>query len=429
MWLELYLDGIWRRCAELSGMEGDRQQPVQLTYLVDYAVEQLFARDLRALSTRLPVDMGTRTYSTWPAFLIDLLPQGAARRRLERAAGVQLSDWAVLQRGAINPVGNVRIVADTPAPVLSHRPFSLREMTRRGDEFLEYAAGTGAAVTGATDTQGEAPKFWVVQDASGQWYPDDGNCDAFANKFALLKFPVPEAGAHAERILRHEALFQRVARRVGLRTTQELPEFVDGALLAPRFDRRRKQHVERLGVESLYSVAGIADGGREPLRHDQVLFELVEILTRFDDELCEYVRRDLFNLAVGNRDNHGRNTAILKDVDGTMRLAPLFDVGPSFLDGRAIARVIRWDGERPSGHEWHTVLERLNDRNADHRALGRRAQIDVARVARCMHEFGDQIAQLPTVMSECDVDPAIIELRRPEIDRLAASLSQLRGAY
>lgn len=427
MWIELYLEGTWQRCAELSGTAGHRQQPVQLTYSVDYAVEHLFARDLHAVSTRLPVDLGTKQYTIWPAFLIDLLPQGAARRRLERTAGVQLSDWAVLQRGAINPVGNLRIVGDTPVPAMSHRPFSLREMTQRGDEFLEYAAGTGAAVTGATDTQGEAPKFWVVQDASGQWYPDDGNCDAFANKFALLKFPVPEAGANAERILRHEALFQRVARRVGLRTTEELPEFVDGALLVPRFDRRRTPQVERLGVESLYSVTGVADGAREPLRHDQVLFELAELLTSFDDELCEYVRRDLFNLAVGNRDNHGRNTAVLKDVDGTMRLAPIFDVGPSFLDGRAIARVIRWDGERASGHEWRTVLDRLNDRSADHRAHGGGVQIDVTRIARCMHEFAEQIAQLPRVMAECEVDPAIIEQRQPEIDRLATSLVNLQG--
>ncbi|HWK52231.1 MAG TPA: HipA domain-containing protein [Steroidobacter sp.] len=428
MWLEIYLEGSWVRCAELIGTEGDRQQPIQLTYSIDYAVDRLFARDLRAVSIRVPVDLGTRQYSTWPAFLIDLLPQGAARRRLERAARIQLSDWAVLQRGAINPVGNLRIVGNTPAVTSSHRSFSLREITQRGDEFLEYAAGAGAAVTGATDTQGEAPKFWVVQDASGHWYPDDGNCDAFASKFALLKFPVPEAGSNAERILRHEALFQRVARRIGLRTTEELPEFVDGALLVPRFDRRRKRLVERLGVESLYSVTGIVDSARQPLRHDQVLFELAEILTNFDEELCEYVRRDLFNLAVGNRDNHGRNTAILKDVDGTMRLAPIFDVGPSFLDGRAIARVIRWDGERASEHDWHTVLERLNDRNADHRARGGRAQIDATRVARCMYEFADRIAQLPTIMRECEVDATIIEQRQPEIARLASSLAKLRGA-
>lgn len=428
MWLELYLNGRWQRCAELLGKTGGRQQPVQLTYLAEYAVEHLFANDLRALSARLPVDLGTRTYTTWPAFLIDLLPQGAARRRLERAAGVQLTDWDVLQRGAFNPVGNLRIVGDAATPASSHRGFSLREMTQRGDEFLEYAAGAGAAVTGATDTQGEAPKFWVVQDADGQWYPDDGNCDAFADRFALLKFPVPEAGANAEHILRHEALFQRVAQRVGLRTTERLPEFVDGALLVPRFDRRRNQHVERLGVESLYSVTGIVDGAREPLSHDRALLELAEILSDFDTELCEYVRRDLFNLAVGNRDNHGRNTAILKQIDGTMRLAPIFDVGPSFLDARAIARAIRWDGEPIGAHDWTAVLTRLHDHNEDGQAKGLPAVVDVAQVARSLQEWAETIAQLPTIMTECEVDAAIIEQRKPEIARLATSLSKLQGA-
>lgn len=426
MHIDIYIDGAWRQCAELSG-DGDRQQPVQLTYAADYAVEHLFARDLRAVSTRLPVDLSTRQYTTWPAFLIDLLSQGAARRRLERAAGVVLSDWDVLQRGAANPVGNLRVVGEAPRPVLPHRPFSLREMTKRGDEFLEYAAGMGAAVTGATDTQGEAPKFWVVQDANGQWYPDDGNCDGFAQKFALLKFPVPEAGINAERILRHEALFQRVAQRIGLRTTKELPEFVDGALLVPRFDRRLNNQVERLGVESLYSVAGIVDGARQPLRHDQVLLELAAILTNFDEELSEYIRRDLFNLAVGNRDNHGRNTAVLKYLDGTMRLAPIFDVGPSFLDARAITRVIRWDGERAGDYDWPAVLDRLNDRNADRRERDGGAEIKTDLIARCMHEFADAIAQLPQDMKECEVDAIIIEQRKPEIDRLAASLAKLAG--
>lgn len=75
MWIELYLEGTWQRCAELSGTAGHRQQPVQLTYSVDYAVEHLFARDLHAVSTRLPVDLGTKQYTIWPAFLIDLLPK------------------------------------------------------------------------------------------------------------------------------------------------------------------------------------------------------------------------------------------------------------------------------------------------------------------------------------------------------------------
>jgi hypothetical protein len=38
----------------------------------------------------------------------------------------------------------------------------------------------------------------------------------------LLKFPVPEAGESAQDILSHEALYQRVGHRLGLRVTQHL---------------------------------------------------------------------------------------------------------------------------------------------------------------------------------------------------------------
>lgn len=420
MRIEAYLEGVWRHCADLTGEPGNRQRAVRLSYAVDHAAEHLFARDLRAVSVRLPVDFGERQYSLWPAFLIDLLPQGAARRRLERAAGGELTEWDLLQRGAFNPVGNLRVIPDVTPPTLEHRPFTLEEMTRRGDEFLEYAAGVGAAVTGATDTQGEAPKFWIVQDAHGQWYPDDGNCDAFAVKHALLKFPVPEAGLHAQRILRNEAAYQRVAQRLGIRTTNELPQYADGALVIPRFDRRtRPGLVERLGVESLYSVAGITEGA-QPLRHDQVLIELAKVLDDFEVELREYVRRDLLNLALGNRDNHGRNTAILKDTDRTMRLAPLFDVGPTFLDARAITRVLRWDGETPGMLNWSAILDRV-----DLRAREAGVAIDAQQMALALGDFGDAIQALPTIMQECEVDAEILEQRLTEIERLATSLVDL----
>jgi len=51
---------------------------------------------------------------------------------------------------------------------------------------------------------------------------------------------------------------------------------------------------------------------------------------------------------------------VLKDIDGSVALAPLYDFGPSFLDARSIVRVIRWDGRsRPAGL-WTDHQEPLN---------------------------------------------------------------------
>jgi hypothetical protein len=37
-------------------------------------------------------------------------------------------------------------------------------MLDRGDSFIDHAHAVGATVAGATDTQGEAPKFWAMRE-------------------------------------------------------------------------------------------------------------------------------------------------------------------------------------------------------------------------------------------------------------------------
>jgi serine/threonine-protein kinase HipA len=129
MRIEIHIEGQWRHCAELADQSGNRELSARITYEVDYALEHLYARDHRALSTRIPIDLGPLEFSQWHAFLLDLLPQGAARRRLEGEAAGSLSEWDLLQRGAFNPVGNLRIVPTRKSPHARHRPFTLDELT------------------------------------------------------------------------------------------------------------------------------------------------------------------------------------------------------------------------------------------------------------------------------------------------------------
>jgi serine/threonine-protein kinase HipA len=90
MELDLYLDGRWYPCASVALLDPQnpsRKGRVRLQYEADYAVQHLGARDHRALTVRAPVNLGTKDLPHWPSFLIDLLPQGAARKRIERLAG------------------------------------------------------------------------------------------------------------------------------------------------------------------------------------------------------------------------------------------------------------------------------------------------------------------------------------------------------
>lgn len=89
-----------------------------------------------------------------------------------------LTDRELLERGAVNPAGNLRVRPAVTVIPRAHPGFALEQMIERGDAFVDYAYEVGATVAGATDTQGEAPKFWVAQDANGRWHPDNGQLAA-----------------------------------------------------------------------------------------------------------------------------------------------------------------------------------------------------------------------------------------------------------
>lgn len=82
----------------------------------------------------------------------------------------------------------------------------------------------------------------------------------------------------------------------------------------------------------MYSLAGVTEPGSY-MSHTNVLRHLVELWQsvgqgqQVGDLVFEYLRRDLLNLILGNSDNHGRNTSILR-MDKGVKLAPIYDLAP-----------------------------------------------------------------------------------------------------
>lgn len=80
-----YVDHAWRVAAEVrvDDTAGGLQSPARVAYDFDYLDAMgasLGARDHRAVSCRYPVGYQLHVERTWPAFLLDLIPSGAARR-------------------------------------------------------------------------------------------------------------------------------------------------------------------------------------------------------------------------------------------------------------------------------------------------------------------------------------------------------------
>lgn len=366
--VEVFTTGRWTRAGEVhvtdeaSGYGG----PARFEYDFDYLEAHqaaLGAVDARAVSCRYPLGYDVRDEPRWPAFLLDVIPSGAARRFWEREIGVPnapASDWAVLLRGAGNPPGNLRIAEAALPPSAAHPGFTRADVVTRAERFLEYARAAGAAVAGASGAGGDSPKLLLREDRSGRFHPDGSVDDMATRALWLVKFPRSRKDMDHV-VLEAEAGYHRVARRFGAQVHGEVT-WESGCLFVPRFDRAKDDEggIRRLGLESLCSLAGVSDFA-VPVRKESQADALAKFASDGPAALREFVLRDVLDVALGNTDNHARNTAVLKDDRGGIALAPLYDFAPMLLDSEGIVRVCRWGDEVAGFPRWTAALEVLGD--------------------------------------------------------------------
>jgi serine/threonine-protein kinase HipA len=422
--LQIFLDGRWQTAAifepDAKTLDSGIAGSCRLQYDIDYAAAYLGHRDAE-LIPGLTVGFELFRYAQWPPLLIDLLPGGAGRRAWLRRMQVENDgpqmDWHLLTRGAGAPPGNLRISEAVLAPPPDHFKigFPRRDIIDQRERFLDYAEERGAHVAGASSVQGEAPKYLLAEDPVGMFHAEGALPDEKSKKFWLVKFPRGRrTDERNQQVLRNEAPYLEVARAFGIRTGEPLVYYKDGVLFVPRFDRKASDgRVKRMGMHSLYAVAGIPGFGAT-VRHDTYCRALAQVVTDPAREVREYLRRDILNLALRNTDNHGRNAAVLS-TNGQIRLSPLFDFAPMFLDPEGIGRVSRWEDERPGDQpQWAIVCEKLN------------YILDPVETRTWLANLGECVQRLPETMRSCRVDDDIIQRLTNWIDEVAAGLVEAR---
>jgi serine/threonine-protein kinase HipA len=158
-----------------------------------------------------------------------------------------------------------------------------------------------------------------------------------------------------------------IARHLGLRVHARL-HMHNRALFIPRFDRRVDNgKVVRLAQESLATLTDKPRFGQVPT-HDEACLKLCEVATDPLTEVGEYLRRDVANIALANKDNHARNTAIVRDEAGYIGLTPLFDFAPMYLHPDGISRRIRWSQHDNGSPDWQAVIDMLTQQTGLPRA-------------------------------------------------------------
>lgn len=360
--LQLHTDAKWHDVMSLSftrpelGLEGPCSFSYDQNYVLN-ALDNVDSRLDRAVSACLPVSWEYWQTPQAPAFLFDILPAGAARRFLlkrlggERPKGLSL-DLFLLGRCTPAPIGNLRI--KEAAQALAGSPligFTRDEVINRDARFLEFAYEQGAAIGGATGAGGEAPKLLLIEDANGALHPDAVLPDAEAVRHWFVKFARNKGGQTDQEILQSEFCYYRAVQKLGLDTVAAdglaLEQGRKPSLWMRRFDREvTPSGVNRVAVESLYSLAGVTEPGAY-MRHTEVLRYLVELWRdvgqagQVSELVFEYLRRELLNQVLGNSDNHGRNTSILRTATG-LKLAPIYDLAPMVMDDEGVTRTTKW---------------------------------------------------------------------------------------
>ena len=417
--IEIFIEGGWRHAASFT-LQNEEQANRGVggcglfEYDLDYALDRLDAIGIEAVSCLHPVSFEIQRLSSWPSFLLDLLPSGANRKFFLDELGIPdnpRADWPLLMIGGGNPPGNIRIAQAAPpsAEEMPHPGFDREEIVERGENFIEYARENKAPVAGSSGVQGDSPKFLLTQDRFGKFHADGVLPDHRASKHWLVKFPRGKRGSDRD-ILRNEAAYYRVAEKMELNTGPQL-QFDSDALFIPRFDRKvTGREVIRLGLESLASLAGVSAFGIS-IPMEKLCSTMVRFSSLPGEDLGEFVLRDILNVAMGNTDNHGRNSAMVKYADGSIRLAPLYDFAPMFLDDQGIARTCRWSGVEKAGMpDWKRVMEMLLDFRFDKDSLKKR-----------FPGFKAKFEKLPEIMGECGVDAWLAE-------RLSGRIEDVRGA-
>jgi serine/threonine-protein kinase HipA len=363
--LQLFNEGQWVDVAQIALLQTESLgvlAPVYIAYSTNWAVEHAGASGSQALATIYPVTLQHLKHPHWPAFLVDLLPQGYGRAELLRQLNAKPTsgpeaDWLLLQHGTGNPIGHIRVkqaaewLAQQTTPLQGFRD---QEIVDRAESFVEHLAQFGLFVAGSSGVQGEWPKLLLTRGQDGKLYLDHTLPDEQAATHYIVKFSRGPNQRLAS-ILRHEAAYMQIAKQAGLRV-YALPSYNNGVLFIPRFDRTvQGGKVNRHAQESLASLLNVAGFDSNP-SHNHACIAISKHCANPIPELAEYIRRDVLNLALGNKDNHARNTAFTRNMQGTLELTPLFDFAPMVLHPDGIARRMRWREENASAPNWVDVI-------------------------------------------------------------------------
>ena len=262
------------------------------------------------------------------SFLDGLLPEQDQRRAVAEQLNLNSNDTFGLIRALGLDCAGAMVIqpAQSPAP---RQATTLTAAPLTNEEIVKRVANLKSAPLGVTDRvrislAGVQEKLLLTRMLDGRWgEPIDGTPSTHILKPEVREFP---------NTVENEAFCLRVARNLGLQTASiETAEFGGRKLIVvERYDRviGEAGEVQRVHQEDFCQVLTLAPKTKYQEDGGPSLREIAYVLRQFapPNSLNRLLQATFVNVLVGNGDVHGKNVALVHHRNGSIELAPLYDV-------------------------------------------------------------------------------------------------------
>jgi serine/threonine-protein kinase HipA len=296
-------------------------------YSFQYDPDYLENPNAMSLSLSLPLREAPYVDDTARPFFSNLLPEGEVRAIIARIKHVsEHNDFKLLEAIGGECAGAISIFPEQMAPetqgdytalpgseleeILSEN--SLRPVLVIRDELRLSLAGAQNKIPVYIDggkfylTTGISPSSHILKPQS-LWFEDMVQNELFCMKLAeAIQLPVPDSNIWKGR--NHIAY------------------------IVERYDRKRRndEKIERLHQEDLCQVLGIMPDQKYENEGGPGLTRCCQIIDMYSSQPIldkkALVKWIVFNYFIGNADAHGKNLSLIREKDGSIHLAPFYDL-------------------------------------------------------------------------------------------------------
>lgn len=354
---------LWLYGTRTARIKFERRSRIRLSY-TDDAIDR-WGLGSRVLTVSAPITTTTLTPGPTSAIVESLLPEGDALTFLTEEFGSRENLLLELGRETIGAVVIVKAGSGLPAVDHNETPQLLSE-----SDIAARIRGLPQAPLGVSQETNVRLSLPGVQQKLPLGFIQGGYVDpTYSHPSAVILKPEPGAWPG---LVHLESWGLSIMKASGVPTPEWSIEKFDGieTLVVHRYDRiaGAEPHHRRIHQEDLCMALGVRPDEKYATSHrsrtslSRMASVVYENTSQPEEDLQAFITTLVVNVAIGNADAHARNLSLLHDPDGAVRLAPAYDVIPTYhypSHSRQLAQPVNRNVFRPESVTGSHLLDEI----------------------------------------------------------------------